>query len=147
MLLYLLCYYYSNSEKIVGEGPISRRKVVTHLLKITIFEHIQTGLRDLASDVLPSTTSLTILAITNPPNVFLFLCSSIPMSASVIKSRVQKGKSMHKHTDVLSRSITLIVGTLFVENDCRCRLHTRKSRKKHLNCKVDYAVFEYIYLK
>ena len=51
---------------------------------------IQTGLGDPSSDVPSSSTSVLVLMGTDLPNVFLLLCSVIPMSASVIKFRGRK---------------------------------------------------------
>ena len=47
--------------------------------------------RDPSSDVLSSSTSVMVLTETDLPNLFLLLCSAIPMSVSVIKFRGRKG--------------------------------------------------------
>ena len=84
----------------------SSHKVKSRARYMTVIQNqslLQTGLGDPSSDVPSSSTSVLVLMGTVLPNVFLLLCSVIPMSASVIKFRGERVKSMNKCPIVPSR--------------------------------------------
>ena len=71
-------------------GPCTHNGRQTHYHCLQVRLMVQTGLGDPSSNVPSSSTSVMVLMGTDLPNVFLLLCSVIPMSVSVIKFRGRK---------------------------------------------------------